>query len=455
MKLTKSSKILLIVFIYVFTLYLGINAYTYNEFLRGIRKVLCYLFPAVVTLKIIIDNIKNINVLFKHKTFIIIYLLSIIWFIFTGINGIKFGYDVVKGIAHFGILFTFMLVIFNLDISDEEKTLLKKHFFFAFFLSICLGIMQYLFRYKLNTFSNTKYIGINGRINATFSIATLYDKYVCLVFPFITYELIKTKDYQKNYLILFILSMVGVTLTFSRTGQIIYLALMFAFIILSVIKKRYAYIILSIILILIMVHIPGAKYSVQSGLEYVYEDLHIPEKYQLNLTKLIKTNKKVVIVINKAGQCINDDCVDDVDGSEFFRNYYKKIGKQFIKEYPVSGIGINNYNYLFINQNARNYLKNNKIISDEYPYMFPHCGYIQIAAEVGYIGLILISSYLLLFSLYKFMQNKNILKFYLHAAFIVTFILSNITENIYTAFQAIYLIMFIYQIYNIYESKKN
>lgn len=453
MKLTKSSKILIITFIYTFMLYLGINAYTHNSILLNIRKIMCYLYPAIVTLKIIFDNRKNISCLFKNKLYISLYALSLLWLLFTAFNGIKFGYDVIKGIAHYGILFTFMLVIINLKLTKDEKSYLKKHFFFSFFLSIVLGIMQYVFKYNLNTFSNTKYIGIFGRINATFSMATLYDKIVCMLFPFISYELIKNDKYKKNYLILFITSMFGVTLTFSRTGQLIYLLLIFSFIIISIINKKYKYVILAIITTLIMVHIPGAKYSVQSALEYAYKDLHIPKTMQINLTKIIKTKGKVIYA--KAGECVNDDCVDNIDGSEFFREYYKKIGKEFIKEYPLSGIGVNNYNYLFINQNAAKYLNNNKIISGEYPYMFPHCGFIQNAAEIGYIGLILISIYMVIFSVIKFINMKTINKFYLHAAFITTFILSNITENIYTAFQVIYLVMFIYQIYNIINYKEN
>ena len=443
MKLTRSSKICLIVFIYIFTLYLGINAYSSNDILINIKKILCYFAPAFITLKILFENIKNIKVLFKNKFIIILYFVIILWFILTGIFGIKFGYDVVKGIAHYGILMSLMLVLFNLDISEEDKNNIKKHIFIALAISIILGIMQYVFKFHLNTGSNTKYIGINGRINATFSIATLYDKYICLLVPFIFYEIIINKNNINTYRILLFLTMFGVTLTFSRTGQVIYLALILSFIIFNIIKKHLYNIILSVIIIIVMILIPGAKYSIQSGLEYVYEEFSIPKAMQINLTKHSK------IVIEEAGQCINDDCVDDIDGSEFFREYYKKIGKAFIKEYPIFGVGVNNYTYLYNHQNASKYLDNNKIISDSYPYMFPHCGFIQIAAEIGYIGLILISLYLLSFSIYKFIKNRSFDNFYLYSSFIVTFILCNITENIYTAFQVIYLVAVLYQLYNL------
>ena len=453
MKLTKSSKICLIVFIYVFTLYLGINAYTSNTILVNIKKILCYLAPALVTVKILFENIKNIKVLFKNKLLIILYFIIILWFILTGIFGIKFGYDLVKGIAHYGILMSLMLVIYNLDISSEEKNEIKRHVFIAFFISCILGVMQYIFKFNLNTGSNTKYIGINGRINSSFTIATLYDKYVCLITPFIMYEIVTNDKYKNTYKVLLCLSMIAVTLTFSRTGQIIYIALILSFIVLNIIKKMLSNIILSIFLLIMMVLIPGAKYSIQSGLEYVYEELHIPKNIQLNLTKINKDKND--IVIEKAGQCIDDDCVDDVDGSEYFRKYYKKVGKEFIKEYPVFGIGVNNYTYLFNNQNAKDYLTNKKIISNSYPYMFPHCGFIQIAAEIGYIGLIILSFYLVIFSLLKFIKNKNLNNFYLYSSFIVTFVLCNVTENIYTAFQVIYIVIILYQLYNLNVKKQN
>ena len=451
MKLTKSSKICLIVFIYVFTLYLGINAYTSNTLLVDIKKVLCYLAPALITLKILFENIKNLKILFKNKLLISLYFLILLWFILSGIFGIKFGYDLVKGIAHYGILITLMLVLYSLDISEEDKKEIKKHIFISFFITAVFAIIQYIFKINLNTGSNTKYIGINGRVNSTFTIATLYDKYVCLIVPFIFYEIVTNKNDKFIYRILLVLSMFAITLTFSRTGQIIYIALMLSFIIFNIIKKSGKDILLSILILILMVLIPGAKYSIQSGLEYVYEELHIPKKIQLNLTKISKTKKS--IIIDKAGQCIDDDCVDDVDGSEFFRKYYKKVGKEFIKEYPIFGIGVNNYTYLFNNQNAKDYLKNNKIISDSYPYMFPHCGFIQIAAEIGYIGLIMLSIYLLIFAIFKFIHNKNINNLYLYSSFITTFILCNVTENIYTAFQVIYIIMILYMLYNINTNK--
>lgn len=447
MKLTKSSKICLIIFAYIFTLYLGINAYTSNNILIFIKKIFSYLIPAFITLKIIFENIKNIKCLFKNKYIIILYFVILLWLILTGIFGIKFGYDLVKGIAHYGILMTFMLVLFNLDISEKDKNDIKKHIFISLFISIILGIGQYVFKYNLNTGSNTKYIGINGRINSTFSIATLYDKYICLLVPFIFYEIVTDKKHENIYRILLFMTMFGVTLTFSRTGQIIYIALIISFIIFNIIKKHLTNILLSILILLVMILIPGSKYSIQSGLEYVYKELHIPKSIQLNLTKINHDNDD--LIIDKAGQCIDDDCVDDVDGSEYFRKYYKKIGKEFIKEYPVFGIGVNNYTYLFNNQNAAKYLENNKILSTEYPYMFPHCGFIQIAAEIGYIGLIILSLYLMLFSIFNFIKNRTFENFYLYSSFIVTFILCNVTENIYTAFQVIYMIILMYQMYNI------
>ena len=64
----------------------------------------------------------------------------------------------------------------------EDIKEIKKAFLISFMICLIAGILQYIFSIELNTFSNDKYPGIKGRINSTFYIATLLDKYIVLMF---------------------------------------------------------------------------------------------------------------------------------------------------------------------------------------------------------------------------------------------------------------------------------
>ena len=149
------------------------------------------------------------------------------------------------------------------------------------------------------------------------------------------------------------------------------------------------------------------------------------------------------------GLCADEDCVGDLEGSAFFRNYYKSVGKAFIKEYPIFGVGIGNATYLYENQNAKEYLKNDKIISDEYPYMYPHNCYIQLTEETGYIGITLIITFTLSLAIQKLIKtrNKNKLYYYVIPLVLLSLFVGCITEGLYYTKQVIYLFAISYAIY--------
>ena len=411
------------------------------------------ILPSLISLSILFDNIKNLKILLKNKIPLILYILTIIWLFLTLIFGIDINLSSIKGFIHYSVLLTLILVIFNCKFEKETLNRIKKHLFISFALSMCFGIFQYVTKYNLNTYNNDKYPGIFGRINSTFYIATTFDKYIVLMFPIITYELLNDKD-NKYYKILLILSMFGITFTFSRSGQLIYLVMCFIFFIVTLLKKQFKNSILIVLLVICMILIPGAKYSIQSALDYAYETVHMPKVLRLSL--LDKFGSEIEEV--EAGECADDDCVGDIEGSNFFRKYYESVGKAFIKEYPVFGIGIGNATYLYENQNAKDYLKDDSVISDEYPYMYPHNCYIQLTEETGVIGIVLLFSFVLSLAIiklkYSIKENKNI--FYVILLMLFGLALGNITEGLFYTKQVIYLFAIGYAIYcnSFIDSKK-
>lgn len=454
MKVTKRSEILIIASLYIITLFLGVYTFFNIVLIDKIRYALIVILPALISLSIIFDNLKNLKVLLKNKITLILYILTIIWLFLTLIFGININLSSIKGFIHYSVLLTLILVIFNCKFEKDTLNKIKKHLFISFALSMCFGIFQYLTKYNLNTYNNDKYPGIFGRINSTFYIATTFDKYIVLMFPIITYELLNDKD-NKYYKALLILSMLGITFTFSRSGQLIYLVMCFIFFVVTLFKKQFKNSILIVILVICMILIPGAKYSIQSALDYAYETVHMPKVLRLSL--LDKMGSEIEEV--EAGQCVDDDCVGDIEGSNFFRKYYESVGKAFIKEYPIFGVGIGNATYLYENQNAKDYLKDDSVISDEYPYMYPHNCYIQLTEEIGIVGIVLLFSFVLSLAITKLKRsikdNKNI--FYVILLILFGLALGNITEGLFYTKQVIYLFAIGYAIYcNSYlEDKKD
>ena len=453
MKITKRSEVLIIISLYIITLFLGVYTFFNITFIDKIRYALLVILPSLISLLILFDNIKNLKILLKNKIPLILYILTIIWLFLTLIFGIDINLSSIKGFIHYSVLLTLILVIFNCKFEKETLNRIKKHLFISFALSMCFGIFQYVTKYNLNTYNNDKYPGIFGRINSTFYIATTFDKYIVLMFPIITYELLNDKD-NKYYKILLILSMFGITFTFSRSGQLIYLVMCFIFFIVTLLKKQFKNSILIVLLVICMILIPGAKYSIQSALDYAYETVHMPKVLRLSL--LDKLGSEIEEV--EAGECADDDCVGDIEGSNFFRKYYESVGKAFIKEYPVFGIGIGNATYLYESQNAKDYLKDDSVISDEYPYMYPHNCYIQLTEETGVIGIVLLFSFVLSLAIiklkYSIKENKNI--FYVILLMLFGLALANITEGLFYTKQVIYLFAIGYAIYcnSFIDSKK-
>ena len=451
MKLSKKSLNFLIISIYMIVLLLNPGDYFKFSIIDTIRRFLVVILPIIFIVTTLFDNRKNIKCLLEHKYIFAIYILTILWLLLTFLFGINRGIESLKGLIHFSTLLTFIFILFNINYDSDEKNIIKKHLFISFFISVIIGIIQYVFQINLNTYNNDKYPGILGRINSTYFIATLFDKYIVMMFPLITYELLNDKD-NKWYKILLIASMLGITFTFSRSGQLIYFVMSFIFFIITLFKKQFKNSILMVLIIICMILIPGEKYVMQSAFDYAYETFHIPTKLQLNVVKLLGGYEEVKEV--EPGICPDGDCVGDLEGSKFFRDYYKSVGMQLLKEHPVFGVGVGNYSYLYLNQNAKDYLKDDSIISDDYPYMYPHCGYVQLMAETGYVGFILIITFLLSIVISKFKNLENKLDIYPIFILLFAFLISNITECLFHSKQYIYIFAIIFVLFAENKRKK-
>lgn len=443
MKVTKRSEYLIIISIYLITLFLGVGTFFNIGVIDTIRHYLIVILPGLISLSILFDNIKNLKVLLKNKIPLLLYIASIIWIFLTFLFSIKFTLSSLKGLVHFEVLLTLLFILYNCNIEKDTLKNIKKHIFISFAITVILGVLQYITGYHINTGSNEKYPGILGRINSTFYIATTYDKYIVLLFPLITNELLKDKD-NKIYKLLLILSSIGIIFTFSRSGLLIYFAMSFIFFLVTIFKKQFKNSILIVVLILGMIIIPGAKYPIQSALDYAFDIVHMPESLRINLLDPFGKNNIEPV---DPGTCSGTDCVGDIEGSNFFRKYYERVGKAFIKEYPIFGVGIGNATYLYENQNAKDYLKNDKVISDEYPYMYPHNCYIQLTEEIGFIGTVLIFSFMLSLAIIKIKQEikrKNKMILYTILLLILGLALGMVTEGLFYSKQVIYLFIIWY-----------
>lgn len=438
MKLSKKSLNLIIFSIYIIVLLLGGSAsISINNIYNYIKNFLLFLIPSLLILLILFENKKNLKILLKNKLVLILYLLTILSFLLSIIFGIRIGIESIKGFIHFGILLTMLFVISNCEITNEQKKLIKKHLFISFIITALFGIFEYIFKFDLNTFSNEKYPGINGRIASTFYTATLYDKYVLIMFCLITNELLKDKN-NFFYRLLLIISMLAITFTFSRTGLLIYLFMSFLFLIITLFKKQFKNSCLIVCLVILMILIPGSKYPIQSGLDYAYDTIKVPNCLRFDLLKVLGSELKEDV---EAGGCAGGDCVGDVEGSKFFRDYYDSVGMALLNEHKLFGVGTGNYLYLFLNQNAKKYLKNNSFITDEYDYMYPHNAYIYLGAEVGYVGLILIILFMLSVAISKIKEKNNI---YIIISLILVFFIAGLKEGLFHGKQIIYIFMLIY-----------
>ena len=435
---SKRSINLIIICFYVMSLLCGIDSIIKNDFINNIRLILQISMPIIIICSILFDN-KDFKILKKNKTSMILLIINIIWILITILFGIHKGFTSIKGIVNFSSILFMTYLLTNIEFGKEDSNKLAKHILISGMICAVYGILQYIFKINLDTLSNSKYPGILGRVNSTFYLATLYDKYMLLIFAFSGFNYLK--ENKKSYLLLFILSFINIILTFARAGLIGAIIVIIFYIIGCVLYKEYKKILIPILLFLSAFLIPGFKYSFQSTLDYFYAKLNIPSTIQIKL---------VSELTDSTGEEIKDI---NNDLSIQYRKVYENIGKEFIKEYPITGIGYNNYSYLYQNQNASLYLENDDVLSYVYEYMYPHNGYIQMGAEIGIFGLILYFGYIIYLAVYSILKSKSKYKWF-SLVILVLFMLGNDTETLMYNKQYLFLFAIIYSLYNNIYIKK-
>lgn len=386
-------------------------------------------------------------------------ILTIIWIVITSFMGIRFKIETIKGIINFSCLLGIGFIIMNISLTKEDIAFIFKSCFIAAFVCILVGIFQYFSGINLIKYSNSVYPGILGRINSTFLIATILDKYLVLITVLIIYCLYKSSKWYLQ--ILLMLVGVGISLTFSRSGQLTFLFLIFLFFVIAIWKKQLTNVLAIIITVLIMYLIPGTALSIQSGLDFVYYKLNLPTILRVDITFIddfynsLNVNEDTSDNTDSSSEKENwddeeevqepvkDDIVEDkpsegLDDSIISREFYASVGLQLIHDYPIFGIGVGNYSYLYNTQNFDKYISDKSMLEDIGFVRYPHNGIIHAASEIGYIGLTLLI--LTLFS-YVFYADFKRDKFKLFSIFLLfaSLALASYTESVFNTKQYIFL----------------
>ena len=438
MNLSKRSINIIIVSIYVITLLCGAGALFSNDTFELIKKLLLFILPTLMNASMLIDQRGNFGKLKDYKGYLILIILNLTWYIATIIFGINIGGQSLTGFINFTNIILLVFFVTHVSIDSKDKNRIINAFIYSALICAFYGIIQYIFKFGLNIYSNDKYPGINGRIPSTFFLPTLYDKYACLMFALVSY--LTLKESKLLYKVLYILIGINVVLTFSRGGFIALILVVLVYIIRTIMLKKWTNLILPLLLVVISFLIPGFVYLFQNTANYVYDKLHIPE------------NLRIILVEEISDDSLSADPEDDMSIS--FRNYYKGIGKQVIKEYPVLGIGLNNYSYIYNNQNVADYIEDTSVLEEDLPYMYPHSGFVQMGAETGYVGLILILIYMA-YVCYDYIRYSNDKFKLLSLLILVLFFLGNYTESLIQNKQYMYLFIIFYGLFsNRYELKK-
>lgn len=450
MKINNKVLNIIIVSIYIMTLLLGNNIFLgFIEINENIINYGIVIVPIVIVMIILILNIKNIKELFNNKLNIILSIIFLLWCLLTIFKGINIGMQNAKAFIHFGIVFSLIILFSQIKFTNEQIKIIKKHLFISFGITLIYGIIEYIFNFNLDLYSNGKYPGMKGRIYSTFYIATLYDKYIAVMSAFICYELQKELTNKREIIslwVLLFLSGIGVALTFSRTGLLLYIANIVLFALTLCIKRNGKQVIPIVFIIVCMFFLPGVRYSFQSALDMVYSVTKLDKKFQIDIVndnKIIKNGEN----LENNGKDLNDKH----DSSLEHRDYYKKVGKTLLEENKIHGIGLGNYSYLYNNQNAKEYLKNKDVV--KYKYMYPHSSYVQLGAETGYTGIILFYIAIIGFLITSMINNNKVKKIFLVYIFIQLLAISYV-EGILYAKQYIYLFMIIFGLYLNNETDK-
>jgi len=413
MKITKRSLTLLLLSIIIPPL-LG----KYNLFgIELINKLIYYGLPIIYFISFLIDTIKSksFKSIFKFNILsipIIIFILSLTISIIFGIN---INFNTFTNFIFYIYLIGYIYTLYIYSFNKEQLKIIFKAIILIFTLICTLGILQYIFKIDLIERGIYKYPGAIGRITSTMSISTILDKYITLNLLLLMYVTYKLKKSNWKLALIMILGVIALALTYSRAGTLCFYFVSVVFIVIYIYKKQFKNLLLIILMLITLYLVPGQNFLLSSTVSHVNNTINETLE-KINLEKLAPINNAIAKIFIKGDSIKGDASLNS-------RDIYMKIAMQIIKEYPITGIGIGNYNYIYKYQNVNDYLENDIEIPNT--YLFPHNLYYHFTAETGIIGFISLFI-ILIITLLKSFKNHKIVSI----LFFVVFLLINTTESI-------------------------
>ncbi len=454
MKITKKTFILLILNIILLPL-LGNEQLNTFLHISKLATIINYILPISLFGCLVYDS-KGQN---KYK----LNLISVLSLIFIVILFLSWDFSIcnkiynVSNFIKFSLMIYFLYILNQIEFSQKQKKIINYSIIYLLIFVCIIGVLQYIFKLGINLNGIEKYPGARGRINSTFYIATIYDKYLLINILYCLFLLKNNLINKALVIIAFCLANLNLFFTFCRTSQIIILIVYFIMIIYFFIKKRKHISILIILMILLSFIIPGQNYLYSATAKYFENVVYkIDNKTHTNiLSKITKPIFNIFIIkvdnnSNNGNNSIEQNpnqnnssdnqqdndiqLIENIDYSLNSRKYFKSVAKNIMKSNPTLGIGIGSYNYVYENQNASDYIKD-KSFDTTSRYLYPHNMYYQLGAEIGILGMFIFFTIIL----YYLLKNKNLFSIML----LVIIILSCHTESIFYMKDVAYFTIFI------------
>ena len=440
MKITRKTFIILILNIIILPL-LGNDQLNTFLHISKLATIINYILPISLFGCLIYDS-KGQN---KYK----LNIISILSMIFIVILFLSWNFSIcnkiynISNFIKFSLMIYFLYIINQIDFSEKQKKIINYSIIYLLIFVCIIGILQYIFKLGINLNGIEKYPGARGRINSTFYIATIYDKYLLINILYCLFILKNNLLNKYLVIIAFCLANLNLFFTFCRTSQIIILIIYFIMIIYFFIKKQRFISILIILMISLSFVIPGQNYLYSATAKY-FEDI-VDKIDSKTHTQFLSTITKPIFNIfiikvdnnsssnngsntiekdpnNNDGQENDIQLIENIDYSLSSRKYFKSVAKNIMTSNPVLGIGIGSYNYIYDNQNASDYIRD-KSFDTTSRYLYPHNMYYQLGAEIGIIGMFIF----FIIILYYLLKNRNLFSIML----LTIIILSCYTESIF------------------------
>ena len=465
------NKYIISFLIFTFTLFGFLCFFINKDVVDSILNYYIIFASGIAIIMLFFNNLNDFKWKNVNKISLIIIGITIIWILMTCFLGIRTGIETLKGLVNYSCLLVLGFVIANISLTQKDRAFLLNTIFLSFFLCVLIGIWQYFSGVNLITYSNYLYPGILGRINSTFYIATLLDKYFVIISVVLMYYLL-TKPNSKFCQLLYIFCGIGICLTFSRSGFLIFAFVSAIFFLISLFKKQVLNVITVLLTLIFMLLIPGSTSSIQSGLNYVYSALNIPNSLRLDITVIDSFTDKYIYSIFDSDNENNTNSDSDADAntnsdsdadantnsnpnnnelvpnySVNTRNFYKSVGNALIKKYQIFGIGVGNYSYLVNTQNFEKYIDDSSLdLSTK--VLYPHNNNIHVAAEIGYFGLFLVIASIISLFIVNVNFKKNKLLFFTLILFIFCLLLSGYTESVFNSKQYIFIFIIVFSLFS-------